>query len=168
MRLSNRLAAKLLYCVIIEGRLSDAVSADLGDVDRPQPLLHCVRITASPYSGFVCAGSENRAVPRPNAQNEIFENDNWRKVIAEQEASGQNARPFCRERGIGEYSFYKWRKRLRQSEPVRFALVETAPAATDRRDSAALELVLPGGERLRIGSGVDAETLGVVLEALRS
>jgi len=91
----------------------------------------------------------------------------WRKVIAEQQASGQKARPFCRERGIGEYSFYKWRKRLRQSEPVRFALVETVPAATGRRDSAALELVLPGGERLRIGSGVDAETLGVVLEALR-
>ena len=92
----------------------------------------------------------------------------WRKVIAEQKASGQKALPFCRERGIGEYSFYKWRKRLRQSEAVRFALVETAPTGIGGRDSVALELVLPGGERLRIGSGVDAATLGVVLEALRS
>ena len=46
----------------------------------------------------------------------------WSKLISEQEASGQKARPFCRERGIGEYAFYKWRRRLQQSEPVQFAL----------------------------------------------
>jgi hypothetical protein len=90
----------------------------------------------------------------------------WRKLIAEQEASGQKARPFCRERGIGEYSFYKWRRRLRQSEPVRFAVLETAPAATASPDSA-LELVLKNGERLRIGNQVEAATLRMVLEAVR-
>jgi transposase-like protein len=90
----------------------------------------------------------------------------WRKLIAEQEASGQKARPFCRERGIGEYSFYKWRRRLRQSDTVRFALLETAPAATASPDSA-LELVLRNGERLRIGNEVDAATLRMVLEAVR-
>ena len=73
----------------------------------------------------------------------------WRKLIAEQEASGQKARPFCRERGIGEYSFYKWRQRLRQSDTVQFALLETVPPATASLDSA-LELVLRNGERLRI------------------
>ena len=35
----------------------------------------------------------------------------WGKLLAEQEASGQKIRPFCRERGIGEHSFYLWRKR---------------------------------------------------------
>jgi hypothetical protein len=93
----------------------------------------------------------------------------WRKLIAEQEASGQKVLPFCRERGIGEYSFYKWRKRLGESESVRFALLETTrtvPAATASVDSG-LELVLNNGERLRIGNQVEAATLRMVLEALR-
>ena len=91
----------------------------------------------------------------------------WSKLIAEQEASGQKARPFCRERGIGEYSFYKWRRRLRRGDTVQFALLETAPAAIPIPDSA-LELVLRNGERLRIANGVDAATLRLVLDAARS
>ena len=70
----------------------------------------------------------------------------WSKLIAEQKASGQKARPFCRERGIGENSFCKWCRRLRQSNTVQFALLEV-PAATAVPDSA-LELVLRNGERL--------------------
>jgi len=55
----------------------------------------------------------------------------WSKLIAEQEASGQAACPFCHERGIGDHSFHMWRKRLRQDESVRFALLETnAPIST--------------------------------------
>ncbi len=91
----------------------------------------------------------------------------WSKLIAEQEASGQKARPFCRERGIGEYSFYRWRRRLRQTDTVEFALLETVPAAIAVPDSA-LELVLGNGERLRIANGVDAATLRLVLDAVRS
>jgi hypothetical protein len=91
----------------------------------------------------------------------------WTKLIAEQEASGQKARPFCRERGIPQYSFYKWRRRLRGSETVQFALVETVPAPSAGPQSA-LELVLRNGERLRIGNQVAAATLRMVLEAVRS
>ena len=90
----------------------------------------------------------------------------WSKLIAEQETGGQNARTFCRERGISAHSFYKWRSRLRQSEPVRFALLETRPAGAASPDST-LELVLRNGERLRIANGVDAATLRLVLDALR-
>jgi transposase-like protein len=90
----------------------------------------------------------------------------WSKLIAEQEAGGQKVRPFCRERGIGEPSFYYWRKRLRKSDTVRFALLETAPADTGSTASA-LELVLRNGERLRIGNGVDAATFRLVLDAVR-
>jgi hypothetical protein len=91
----------------------------------------------------------------------------WSRLIAEQEAGGQKVRPFCRERGIGEASFYYWRKRLRRkSDTVRFALLETRP--TDSASTAsALELVLTSGERLRIGDKVDATTLRMVLEAVR-
>ncbi len=89
----------------------------------------------------------------------------WSKLIAEQEASGQKARPFCRERNIGEHSFYQWRKRLQQSETVRFALLETKAPGGDM--TTALELVLTSGERLRIGNQVNAAVLRLVLDAVR-
>jgi transposase-like protein len=87
----------------------------------------------------------------------------WRKLIAEQEGGGQKVRAFCQERGIGEPSFYYWRKRLRKSETMRFALLETTPDS----DSTAQELVLRTGERLRIGNEVDGATLRKVLEVVR-
>jgi hypothetical protein len=90
----------------------------------------------------------------------------WGKLIAEQEAGRQKIGPFCRERGISEPSFYYWRNRLRKSTPVRFALLETAPAATSR-PACTLELVLRNGERLRIGGKVDTATLRTVVEAVR-
>jgi len=97
----------------------------------------------------------------------------WAAIISEQEDSGQNVRTFCRECGVGEHCFYMWRKRLRVSarrrrkaEPMRFALVEAA--GRSELAPASLELLLPGGERLRIERGVDAETLRIVWEALRA
>jgi hypothetical protein len=48
---------------------------------------------------------------------------------------------------------------------VRFAVLETKTASEEM--PAALELVLNGGERLRIGTGVDAATLRLVLDAVR-
>jgi hypothetical protein len=64
--------------------------------------------------------------------------------------------------------FY-WRKRLgSQPQPVRFALVDRGGASVGAGPEAALELVLPTGERLRIGAGVNGATLRTVLEALRA
>lgn len=88
----------------------------------------------------------------------------WSKLIAEQETSGQKVRPFCQERGIGDHSFYIWRKRLREQQTVRFAVLE---AKRESEVPAGLELVLNGGERLRIGAGVDAATLRLVLDVVR-
>ena len=90
----------------------------------------------------------------------------WRRLIAEQESGEQRVRPFCRERGITEPSFYYWRKRLRKRETVQFALLETKPRDTGSVTSR-FELVLTSGERLRIGNEVDAATLRVVLEVVR-
>ena len=90
----------------------------------------------------------------------------WRKLIAEQEGEGQKVRPFCRDHGITEPSFYYWRKRLRERESVQFALVETGPTDTGSTTSA-FELVLTSGERLLIGNEVDAATLRMVLEVVR-
>jgi hypothetical protein len=88
----------------------------------------------------------------------------WRARIAEQERSGMSVGRFCQEQQITEQSFYVWRKRLRQPEPVRFALVERGAAPTEPT----LELVLKTGERLRIGRGVDEAALRTVLAVLRA
>jgi hypothetical protein len=92
----------------------------------------------------------------------------WSKLIAEQEASGQTARAFCRERGVGEYAFYHWRRRVRNADsPVQFALLETSKKASSADMVTTLELVLNSGERLRIGNGVNAASLRVVLDVIR-
>jgi hypothetical protein len=91
----------------------------------------------------------------------------WRARIGEQERSGMSVGRFCQEQQITEQSFYVWRKRLRQPEAVRFALVESGPAAAARAAEPMLELVLKTGERLRIGRGVDEAALRTVLAALR-
>ncbi|MCI0626028.1 MAG: hypothetical protein L0387_31035 [Acidobacteria bacterium] len=90
----------------------------------------------------------------------------WRGRITEQERSGVSVRQFCREQQLQERSFYAWRKRLCTEQPLRFALLE--PTAAAIFIGSTVELVLPTGERLRIGAGVDARTLRTVLEALRA
>jgi len=80
----------------------------------------------------------------------------WRERIAAQERSGLSVQQFCKEQGLNNPSFYYWRKRLRQQTPVRFALIETGVAQPPARSEHCLELVLPAGERLRIGAGVNA------------
>src|SRR5579864_1851455 len=89
----------------------------------------------------------------------------WQARITEQQHSGLSVERFCREQGLSEPSFYAWRKRLRQSETVRFALVE--PGAAPSSCQPALELLLSGGDRLRISGPVDAAVLRTVLEVLR-
>ena len=95
--------------------------------------------------------------------------DQWRERIADQERCGVSVRRFCQAQGIGEHLFYYWRKRLReQASPMRFALVERGSAGQEPASEASLELILASGERLRIGAGVDAITLRMVLTALRA
>ena len=93
--------------------------------------------------------------------------DEWAERIAGQQRSGISVKQLCKEQGLTEYSFYAWRKRLEESGPVRFALVEKSPRRQERTAETALELVLATGERLRIGPGVDITTLRRVLEVLR-
>ena len=98
----------------------------------------------------------------------ISKSDQWRERLAEQERSGLSVRQFCQQRGWTQYSFYAWRKRLRQKETVRFALVDREAARPEAVTAVGLELVLTTGERLRIGVGVEAATLRTVLDVLRA
>jgi hypothetical protein len=76
----------------------------------------------------------------------------WRERIAQQEASGQSIRAYCRGRDLAEHSFYGWRQRLRkQTGPVRFALVEAQPT---EENVPPIELLLASGDRLRLVLGV--------------
>ena len=93
--------------------------------------------------------------------------DEWAERIAAQGRSGMSVKQFCKERGVTEYSFYTWRKRLQENGPVRFALVERSARRQERTTESVLELVLANGERLRIGTGVDITTLRTVLDVLR-
>jgi transposase len=94
--------------------------------------------------------------------------EEWAERIAAQQRSGISVKQFCKERGLTEYSFYTWRKRLQEKGPVRFALVERSARRQERPAETALELVLATGERLRIGTGVDTATLRAVLDVLRA
>lgn len=98
----------------------------------------------------------------------IAKADQWRERIAEQESSGLSVNQFCSDRGLTAWSFYRWRKRLRESEPVRFALVERGSQVEAPSSNADLEIVFTTGDRLRIRSGVDSTTLRAVVEALRA
>ena len=88
--------------------------------------------------------------------------------IAAQQRSGMSVKQFCKEQGLTECSFYAWRKRLGENGSVRFALVERSSQRRERTAEAVLQLVLPTGERLLIGAGVDAATLRAVLDVLRT
>jgi transposase-like protein len=89
----------------------------------------------------------------------------WRQLIAKQQQSGVAVRILCREHGTSEHSFYQWRKRFAQQLPVKFALVETERHA--RFQAEGVEVILTSGERLRVGPGVNATTLRLILSILR-
>lgn len=88
----------------------------------------------------------------------------WRELISRQEQSGTTVRAFCAQQGVTDASFYGWRKKLRESAAVSFALV--APRSGEHRPSP-VELVLATGERVQVGPGADAATLRMVLAVLR-
>jgi hypothetical protein len=51
-------------------------------------------------------GARRRRVRRDASQ--------WRALIEQQRVSGQSIKAFCAEHGLGEASFYAWRRHLRQ------------------------------------------------------
>lgn len=100
----------------------------------------------------------------------------WQAIISRAARSGTSIRAFCRAEGIHEAQFYSWRRKLRDragcgaprenggTGPASFALVADQDNAGGL--DAGIELVLAGGRRLRIGKGVDPETLAAVAAVL--
>ena len=88
----------------------------------------------------------------------------WRRMLARQRQSGLSIRAFCRQEAVCAHTLYIWRRRLGRSQAVKFAVVKLHP---EPQASGALEVMLPGGERLRITGAIDAAALRTVLAVLR-
>ena len=107
---------------------------------------------------------------KPDVEKRLY----WRRILGEAATSGISVREFCRQRRLNQMQFYRWRRMLtpggqerRVEPPVErergsFALVSEEVEAM----AADLELVLRDGRRLRIGRGVEEESLRAVLAAL--
>ena len=107
----------------------------------------------------------------------------WREKIQAGARSGLSIREFCRRNGLKESQFYAWRRELWRREQEKagnrkrkvpnnvtpakasFALVNMDENSQELNE-AGIELLLRGGRKLRIGKGVDAETLVNVVTAL--
>ena len=94
----------------------------------------------------------------------------WRGLVSAQSQSGQTVAAFCRDRGIRDWQFYDWKKRVRGAEAAKFVAVEVAavakqaPAATGR----AIEVRLPRARSLVVEPGFDAGHLRALLSVLEA
>jgi hypothetical protein len=90
--------------------------------------------------------------------------------------SGVRARVFAQEQGVTPWTLYYWRQRLaspdrptrrrRRSRRVTLAPVHVVAGAGDVGGD--LEILLAGGDRVRVAAGVSADTLRRVLQVLRT
>lgn len=92
----------------------------------------------------------------------------WREIVRKQWASGLSVAAFCRRSRIAPASFYLWRRKLRDAASFAEVRVRWDPSRMNDglgRQSA-LELVLPGGQRIVVRPGFDRATLLALVEAL--
>ena len=110
----------------------------------------------------------------------------WRKVLARWRKSGLSQAAFCREQGLSAETFTWWKRELGRrdaaktgrrtaksrgpasgSGAVGFAPVRVVGAVGDVPvGHGGLEVVLAGGRRVRVGSGVGRELLAMVVSVL--
>ena len=91
----------------------------------------------------------------------------WEAAIRHQRGSGRSVSEFCRQEGLSQASFYRWRRRLGGAEgaAIRGPFVSLGIVGLDE-GSAQVEVVLDSPVRVRVGRGVDPATLREVLAAV--
>ena len=123
-------------------------------------------------------------MPKPERRDPSKEK-HWRRMLRLWQRSGQTGRDFCAAHGLGEPSFYAWRREIARRDqeqppsrattqpeklqrPPRGALPTFVQVAVDASvaTSAALEVVLTGGRRVRVPPGFDADLLRQLLRVL--
>jgi hypothetical protein len=98
----------------------------------------------------------------------------WRKLVREQEGSGESVAAFCRERKLCAPHFFAWKKRLREAAGAKFEEVKLAVAgtglagATRAAGDARVEILLKNGRSLRVGPGFDAELVRALMAVVES
>lgn len=130
------------------------------------------------------------------ARRDMDKERQWRALMDQHRQGGESVRAFCRERGLKEASFYRWRQEIRRrdreaemlplpsealsSEALSSEASVLAPVvmveelcgkepcdkAKNSSASAAIEIELRGGTVVRVPSNSTSEQLGMVLDAL--
>ncbi|MDC0742945.1 IS66 family insertion sequence element accessory protein TnpA [Polyangium mundeleinium] len=104
----------------------------------------------------------------------------WRRIVEKWRRSGLPAREFAAQQGLSPYTIYWWSSRLGKQDAAQgtdspaatipkllpVEIVDEAPL-TSQPPPAALEVVLPHGEVIRVLLGADLTQLGRVVAALR-
>ena len=90
--------------------------------------------------------------------------EEWQRVIAAQQTSGQKAAAFCRERGIPVWKFCYWRKALSGEAADGGGFVQMRVSAA--QEATAQVWVETGRWRVCVTPGFDAATLKQAVEAL--
>jgi hypothetical protein len=93
----------------------------------------------------------------------------WRGLVSEQVASGTSVAAFCRDRGLRDWQFYEWKKRLRCSAAAPFIAVEVASteaASEQPAQMSGIEIRHRRGWSLMVEPGFDASHLRRLLTVL--
>ena len=93
------------------------------------------------------------------------------RLVARWRGSGESQAGFARRHGVAPWTFWYWCRKVsredrRQSDDASappFVPVRLAPEA----EAGVVEVLLPAGERLRIGAGASTEMVRAVVAALR-
>lgn len=98
----------------------------------------------------------------------------WRRLIEEQERSGESVRAFAAARGLSAWSLYGWRSRLSRrprSDPQARSLVPVEVVEAEGADAGhgavGIEILVGGRTVVRVPRGFDPAELVRVLEAVK-
>jgi len=102
----------------------------------------------------------------------------WRRIVRGQAGSGLSVRAYCARRGVRESAYYWWRAQLacRDAElprsPAAFVEVVAEDATRGEGEGGGvggggqIEILWPGGWKVRVSGRVDRQTLADVLASL--
>jgi hypothetical protein len=95
----------------------------------------------------------------------------WRRLLRRFQASGLGVRAFCEQQEISEAQFWWWKRRLGQQaetagvqDTTAFVPMTIVESATS--PSAAIDIKLTNGHRLRVRAGCDRRLLAEVVAVL--
>lgn len=98
----------------------------------------------------------------------------WRMAVQMQEESGLSVRKFCEQEGLGQASFFGWRRKFRAEEAeqgddseYRDEAVRLAPVKLlNEKGPSAVEVVSLSGLILRVDNDADTENVRRVLQLM--